>query len=127
MRLTLNAIKQAKPGRRTTRLFDGGGFYLDVAPSGGKWWRLKYRYAGKEKRLSLGVFPEVNLRLARDRREDARRLLAANGVDPSEHRRDAKAAAAGGDGDTIEVEDHSHSSQWQRIAHRKRDRSRHRV
>jgi hypothetical protein len=53
------------------KLFDGGGLYLEVAPAGGKWWRLKYRIAGKEKRLSLGVYPDVGLKLARDRRDDA--------------------------------------------------------
>ena len=71
-------------------MFDSGGLYLEVAPSGGKWWRLKYRFAGKEKRISLGVFPEVSLRDARDRRDDARRLLA-NDIDPSEHRKAHKA------------------------------------
>lgn len=52
---------------------------------GGRWWRLKYRYAGKEKRLSLGVYPEVSIKEARDRRNSARRLLAEN-IDPSQHR-----------------------------------------
>jgi hypothetical protein len=65
--------------------------YLEVAPSGGKWWRLKYRFGGKEKRLSLGVYPDVGLKLARDRRDDARKLLA-NDVDPGEHRKAAKVA-----------------------------------
>ena len=44
------------------RLFDGGGLYLEVAPSGGKWWHLKYRYDGKEKRLSFGTYPDVSLK-----------------------------------------------------------------
>ena len=64
--------------------------YLEVAPSGGKWWRFKYRFAGKEKRISLGVYPDVVLKEARDRRDDARRLLA-NDIDPSEHRKAHKA------------------------------------
>ncbi len=83
MPLTEIAVRKATPGAKTTRLFDGGGLYLEVAPSGGKWWRLKYRFAEKEKRLSLGVYPEVSLKQARLKRDDARRLLAS-GIDPSE-------------------------------------------
>jgi Arm domain-containing DNA-binding protein len=55
MPLTDAAIRTAKPRERAFRLFDGGGLYLEIAPSGGRWWRLKYRFDGKEKRLSLGV------------------------------------------------------------------------
>jgi integrase len=72
---------------------DEKGLYIEVAPSGGKWWRLKYRIAGKEKRLSLGVYPDVSLKDARDRRDDARKLLA-KGIDPSENRKNEKKAAA---------------------------------
>lgn len=98
MPLTDTAIRNAKPGKKPMRLFDGGGLYLEIAPSGGKWWRLKYRFAGKEKRISLGVYPEVTLAGrkdkstgewidgARDKRDKARRLLA-EGIDPSEHRK----------------------------------------
>jgi integrase len=89
MPLTDTAVRSAKPAAKPLKLFDGGGMYLEVAPSGGKWWRLKYRTGGKEKRISLGVYPEVSLKDARDRRENARRLLA-NGVDPSEHRQAEK-------------------------------------
>jgi integrase len=91
MPLTDTAIRKAKPGEKAQKLFDGGGLYLEVAPSGGKWWRLKYRYEGKEKRLSLGVYPEVSLKDARERRDEARKLLA-NDVDPSENRKATKAA-----------------------------------
>ena len=59
--LTVTAVKNAKPSSKTKRLFDGGGLYLEVAPSGGKWWRLKYRFADKEKRISLGVYPDVQI------------------------------------------------------------------
>ena len=90
MTLTATAVKNAKPSGKTQRLFDGGGLYLEVSPNGGKWWRLKYRFATKEKRISLGVFPEVSLKDARDRRDEARRLLA-NEIDPSEHRKAHKA------------------------------------
>ncbi len=65
--------------------------YLEVTPAGGRWWRLKYRYAGKEKLLSLGVYPEVRLADARERREEARKLLA-DGIDPSAHRQALRAA-----------------------------------
>ena len=71
--------------------FDGRGLYLEISPTGGKWWRLKYRFDGKEKRLSLGVYPDVSLKDARERRDDARKLLA-NEIDPSENRKAAKAA-----------------------------------
>ena len=91
MPLTNTAIKNAKPSEKTRKLFDGGGLYLEVTPKGRKWWRLKYRFGGKEKRLSLGVYPDVSLKLARKRREDARTLLADD-VDPSEHRKAVKTA-----------------------------------
>lgn len=90
MALTNTAVRNAKPGEKSTRLFDGGGLYLEVSPAGGKWWRLKYRFGGKEKRLSLGVYPDVGLKKARERRLDARQLLS-DGIDPSEHRKAVKA------------------------------------
>lgn len=93
MALTDTTIRNAKPGERPIRLFDGGGLYLEVSPTGGKWWRLKYRFDGKEKRLSLGVYPDVSLKDARDRREASRKLLA-NGIDPSENRKAMKSARA---------------------------------
>jgi integrase len=71
-------------------MFDAGGLYIEIAPSGGKWWRFKYRFGGKEKRLSLGVYPEVSLKVAQERREDVRRKLA-DGIDPA-HARKAHAA-----------------------------------
>lgn len=93
--LTDASVKNAKPGSKAVRMFDGGGLYLEVAPAGGKRWRLKYRFAGKEKLLALGVYPAVSLKQARDRRDDARKLLA-EGVDPGEHRKAAKAAGDAG-------------------------------
>ena len=83
-------------------MFDGGGLYLEIAPAGGKWWRLKYRFGGKEKRLSLGVYPDVGLKVARERRDDARRLLA-NQVDPGEHRKATKAARVESAANSFEV------------------------
>jgi hypothetical protein len=66
---------------------------MEVSPKGGKWWRFKYRFDGKEKRLSLGTYPDVSLKLARDRRDDARKLLS-NSIDPGEYHKVTKAAKA---------------------------------
>jgi hypothetical protein len=95
-RLTDAAIRNAKPGNKRARLYDAGGLYPEIAPSGGKWWRLKYSYAGKEKRLSLGVYPAVGLAKARKQRDELRALLA-DGIDPAERRKAEKAAKAGAD------------------------------
>ncbi|MBK7135407.1 MAG: integrase arm-type DNA-binding domain-containing protein [Rhodocyclales bacterium] len=93
MPLTDTAIRNAKPGKKPLKLFDDRGLYLEISPSGGKWWRLKYRFDGKEKRLSLGIYKDVGLKEARERRDEARKLLA-NGVDPSENRKAQKMARA---------------------------------
>jgi integrase len=90
MMLTNIQIKKAVPAQRPIRLFDGGGLYLEVSPKGGKLWRLKYRFDRKEKRLSLGRYPEISLADARKRREAARELIA-HGVDPSEERKAKRA------------------------------------
>lgn len=87
------AIRKAKPAEKPLRLFDGGGLYLEVMPTGGKLWRWKYRYAGKEKRLALGSYPDVSLADARERHAEGRKLLAA-GIDPGEQRKAEKAATA---------------------------------
>ena len=89
--LTNVEVKNAKPGDRPYRLADEKSLYLEVTPAGGKLWRMKYRHSGKEKRLALGVYPEVSLALARDRRDEARKLLA-EGVDPGEARKVEKRA-----------------------------------
>jgi integrase len=91
MPLTDVIVRNAKPTGKTCKLSDQRGLYLEVSPTGSKWWRLKYRFDGKEKRLALGVYPDVGLRDARQRRDDARKLLAS-GVDPSEHRKAQKLA-----------------------------------
>ncbi|MBR8146373.1 integrase arm-type DNA-binding domain-containing protein [Burkholderia vietnamiensis] len=92
MPLTDAEIRKAKPGEKPIRLFDGGGLYLEISTAGGKWWRLKYRFGGKEKRISLGVYPDVGLKDARDRRDEARKLLA-KGVDPGEAKKAKRAAS----------------------------------
>ena len=102
MPLTNVAIQQAKPSEKPQRLFDGGGLYLEVAPSGGKWWRLKYRHGGKEKRLSLGTYPETSLSAARRAAIETRQTLAA-GTDPSEVRKLEKLKATNPAGDTFKV------------------------
>ena len=102
MALTDTAVRNAKPDGKTKKLFDARGLYLEVAPAGGKWWRLKYRFGGKEKRLSLGVYPDVSLKQARERRDEARRLLAAE-IDPSAHRKAKKAAQDERAGNSFEV------------------------
>lgn len=84
------AVRNAKPGAKPLRMFDGLGLYLEVSPNGGKWWRFKYRFAGKEKRLSLGVYPDVKLKKARELRDVARDMLK-DGIDPSERRKAEKA------------------------------------
>ncbi len=91
MSLTDAAIRNAKPRLKPTKLFDERGLFLLVTPAGGKWWRFRFRYDGKEKLLSLGVYPDVTLKDARDRRDAARRLLA-QGTDPGEDRKTQKTA-----------------------------------
>ena len=91
MPLTDTKAKQAKAEAKSYRLSDERGMYLEVSTSGSKYWRLKYRYSGKEKRLALGVYPEVSLKKARDLRDAARSLLK-DGIDPSAHKRATKEA-----------------------------------
>jgi len=74
------------------KVFDALGLYLIVRPSGRHWWRFRYRFDGMEKTLSLGVYPDVGLSAARSKRDDARRLIAEEGIDPSENRKEEKAA-----------------------------------
>ena len=89
MALSNTAIINAKATLKAYKLYDIDGLFLQVTPNGGKWWRLKYRFGGKEKLLSLGTYPEISLSQARQRRDDARKLLATD-IDPSENRKQAK-------------------------------------
>ena len=91
MPLTDTTVRNAKPSDKPIRLFDAGGLYLEISPAGGKLWRFKYRYEGKEKRLALGIYPDSSLKEARERRDEARKLLA-NAVDPGEAKKANKAA-----------------------------------
>jgi len=92
MPLTDTAIRKAMPGPKARKLSDGKGLYLELSPAGGRWWRLKYRIAGVEKRISLGTYPETSLKVAREKTEEARALIA-QGVDPSQARKTAKQEA----------------------------------
>jgi integrase len=92
------AIRRTKPGERDQKLFDGDGLFLLIKPNGSRLWRFKYRFSGREKLIAFGSYPEVSLKQARDRREAARRLVAA-GTDPSAQRRAERAAHA----DTFEA------------------------
>lgn len=91
MKLSEMAVRKAKPELKAYKMADGGGMYIEVMPNGSKYWRLKYRINGKEKKLALGVYPDVPLSLARDRRDQARKLIAQN-LDPSETKKAVKAA-----------------------------------
>lgn len=92
MPLTDTAARNAKPSPdgKDIKLSDGGGLYLLVKPAGQKYWRLNYRYMGKQKTLAAGVYPITTLKDAREAREEAKRLLA-QGIDPSTHRQQSKA------------------------------------
>lgn len=89
--LTDTLIRNAKPKAKPYKLPRELGLFVLVNPTGAKWWRFAYRFAGKEMLLSMGTYPEVPLTLARQRRDEARRQIAA-GVNPSEQRREARAA-----------------------------------
>lgn len=89
MKLTNTACKNAQPKEKIYKLTDGAGLFLQVMPNGAKYWRLKYRYGGKEKGLSLGVYPQVTLQIARDKRLEARRLID-QGIDPGQEKKKRK-------------------------------------
>ncbi|NDU91328.1 MAG: integrase arm-type DNA-binding domain-containing protein [Ferrovum sp.] len=86
-------IRNAKPQEKPYKLTDEKGLYVLAHPNGSKYWRLKYRFLGNEKTLALGVYPDVGLKDARERRDEARRLIA-NGIDPGEHKKATKAMKA---------------------------------
>ena len=76
MSLSDAAIRAAKPRDRPYKLTDERGLFLLLTPTGGKWWRLNYRFEGKQKTLSMGVYPDIGLKEARERRDAARKLTA---------------------------------------------------
>ena len=102
MALSNTAIINAKPEDKNYRLYDEKGLYLEVTKAGGKLWRLKYRFGGKEKRLALGSYPEKGLKAAREARDQARTQLS-HGIDPSAHKQAQKASDALTRGRTFEA------------------------
>src|SRR5580658_6393471 len=92
MSLSDAKVRNAKPRTKLYKLADGEGLFLVVMPTGSKYWLLRYYFAGKEKLLALGVYPEITLADARERRADARKALAV-GNDPGEVKKEAKRIA----------------------------------
>lgn len=82
MKLTGSQVANAKAKEKPYKMADGGGLFLLVNPNGSRYWRMKYRWQGREKLLSIGVYPDVSLKLARAKRDEARRNLASE-IDPS--------------------------------------------
>jgi integrase len=118
MKLNDKKIRDLKPESKAYRKFDGDGLYIEVMPGGAKYWRLKYRYLGKEKKLSFGVYPEVSLAEAREKRSEARKLIREN-IDPSLAKKEEKRLAKHSADNTFEVlarEWHEHSKEkWNPI------------
>ncbi len=102
MKLSAIQCRNAKPAVKPYKLTDGNGLYLEVMPTGSKYWRMQYRYEGKRPRLSFGVYPEVGLAEARDRRDLNRRLLR-DGVNPAVHHRQEKRRRKLAAADTFEL------------------------
>ncbi|MEM8107688.1 tyrosine-type recombinase/integrase [Morganella morganii subsp. sibonii] len=102
MTLTARQVETAKPKEKSYKLFDGGGLYLEVTAKGSRYWRMKYRFSGKEKRLAFGVFPIVTLAEAREMRNQAKKILAAGG-DPGEIKKEEKAIQKLNTGNTFEA------------------------
>jgi integrase len=100
--LSETRVRNAKPGDKPFRLYDDRGLYLEVSPKGGKWWRLKYSFEGKPRLLSLGTYPDTGLKAVREKRDQARRLIA-QGVDPSAARRAQKASRSEATTNSFEV------------------------
>ena len=115
MQLTDTKIRNAKPAGKAIRLPDGKGLYIEVSPSGGRLWRLRYRFAGKEKLLALGKYPAVSLKEARERCDEARKLLAG-GTDPSHQKKVDRQACTTVAANTFEAVAREwfekHSPQW---------------
>ena len=94
--LTDTTIRNTKPKDKPFKLTEGGGLYLLVNPNGSRWWRLRYRIEGKEKLISLGVYPEVSLKEAREKRDESRKMIR-DGIDPSQAKKAQKASDSGAD------------------------------
>ncbi|OKP05379.1 tyrosine-type recombinase/integrase [Xenorhabdus eapokensis] len=101
MKLTARQVETVKPQDKDFKLSDGGGLYLLVKATGSKYWRLKYRIAGKEKLLAIGTFPLITLAEARRKRDEAKKLIA-DGIDPNQDKKQKKLAAQGEISNTFE-------------------------
>jgi integrase len=101
-KLSDTQIRNVRPREKIFRLHDGLGLYLEVTPTGNRWWRFKYTFGGKENRISLGVYPQITLKDARERRDEARRQLA-HYIDPVVAKRAAKAARVASTENTFEA------------------------
>ncbi|MCC8366362.1 tyrosine-type recombinase/integrase [Xenorhabdus sp. PB61.4] len=101
MKLTARQVETVKPQDKDFKLSDGGGLYLLVKTTGSKYWRLKYRIAGKEKLLAIGTFPLITLAEARRKRDEAKKLIA-EGIDPNQDKKQKKLAAQGEISNTFE-------------------------
>lgn len=102
MLLSDRKCKELRPKAKPYKATDGGSMYLEVMPNGSKYWRMNYRFLGKPKRLAFGVYPFVSLKEARDKRTEAKKLLA-EGIDPSEHKKLKKLELINGYENTFEV------------------------
>src|SRR3974390_2960218 len=102
MSLTDVKVRNAKPTEKQGKLSDSSGMYLLVTPNGGKCWRLKYRFGGKEKVLALGTYPEISLADAREKRDTARKQIAT-GIDPGEVKKAQKAARNAASENSFEI------------------------
>ena len=112
MKLTARQVDTSRPKDKPYKLSDGGGLYLLVNPNGSRYWRLKYRIAGKEKLLALGVYPDITLAEARQKRADAKKVLAAGG-DPGQEKQEEKQAkeqAVANSFERLAMEWHAHKS-----------------
>ncbi|STW54112.1 integrase [Klebsiella pneumoniae] len=112
MKLTARQVDTSRPKDKPYKLSDGGGLYLLVNPNGSRYWRLKYRIAGKEKLLALGVYPDITLAVARQKRADAKKVLAAGG-DPGQEKQEEKQAkeqAVANSFERLAMEWHTHKS-----------------
>ena len=102
MPLTDTAVRSAKPTEKARKLSDEKGLFVLIHPNGGKYWRFKYRFDGKERLLAFGTYPDLGLKDAREKRDEARKMLA-QGIDPGEAKKAAKAAREGAAANSFEV------------------------
>ena len=114
-KLTATAVKQAKPKAKPYKLADGGGLYLHVKTAG-KYWRYKYRFAGKEKLLALGTYPDISLADARKLHQAARENLA-DGIDPSSYKKTKKSADQSNSANSFEAV----AIEWSKTRNKKAD------